>query len=78
MGVLLFHSISGIPNGSAELTVAVRRSKLVSKAKSLVRCQDLIVNRSELSGSGISSTSLNDGLTFSGVYEQEFKMKRYH
>ena len=61
-------TISGIPNGDAELTVAVRRSKLVSKAKTLVRCEDLIVNRSELSGSGISSTSLNDGLTFNGVY----------
>ena len=31
-------TISGIPNGSAELTVAVRRSKLVSKEKSLTRC----------------------------------------
>ena len=60
--------ISGIPNGSAELTVAVRRSKLVSKAKSLVRCHDLIVSRSELSGSGIGSTSLSDGLEFSEVY----------
>ena len=61
-------TISGIPNGAAELTVAVRRSKLVSKEKSLVRCQDLIVNRSELSGSGIGSTSINDGLSFSQVY----------
>ena len=60
--------ISGIPNGAAELTVAVKRSKLVSKAKTLVRCQDLIVNRSELSGSGIGSTSLNDGLSFNEVY----------
>ena len=50
-------TISGIPNGAVELTVAVKRSKLVSKAKSLVRCQDLIVSRSELSGSGIGSTS---------------------
>ena len=61
-------TISGIPNGDAELTVAIRRSKLVSKAKSLVRCEDLIVSRSELSGSGIGSTSLNDGLSFSQVY----------
>ena len=61
-------TISGIPNGAAELTVAVKRSKLVSKAKSLVRCEDLIVSRSELSGSGIGSTSLSDGLEFSEVY----------
>jgi len=61
-------TISGLPNGSATLTAAVRRSKLVSKEKSITRCENLIVSKSELSGSGIGSTSLADGLSFSGVY----------
>ena len=61
-------TISGLPNGSATLTATVRRSKLVSKQKTITRCQDLIVSKSELSGSGIGSTSLDDGLSFSQVY----------
>ena len=61
-------TISGLPNGSATLTAAVRRSKLVSKQKTITRCENLIVSKSELSGSGIGSTSLNDGLSFSQVY----------
>ena len=55
-------------SGAAKLTAAVRRSALASKEKSLVRCSDLIVNRSDLSGSGITTTSFNDGLTASSVY----------
>ena len=61
-------TISGLPNGTAELTAAIRRSKLVSKQKTISRCENLIVSKSELSGSGIGSTSLNDGLSFSEVY----------
>ena len=61
-------TISGLPNGSATLTAAVRRSKLVSKQKTIARCENLIVSKSELSGSGIGSTSLDDGLSFSQVY----------
>jgi len=55
-------------SGAAKLTAAVRRSALASKEKSLVRCSNLIVNRSDLSGSGITTTSFDDGLTASGVY----------
>ena len=61
-------TISGLPNGTAELTAAIRRSKLVSKQKTISRCENLIVSKSELSGSGIGSTSLNDGLSFNEVY----------
>jgi len=63
-------TISGLSDvsGTATLTVAVRRSKLASKEKSLTRCNNLIINRSDLSGSGITTTSFNDGLTASSVY----------
>ena len=63
-------TISGLSDasGTATLTVAVRRSKLSSKEKSLSRCNSLIINRSDLSGSGITTTSFNDGLTASNVY----------
>jgi len=55
-------------SGAAKLTAAVRRSALASKEKSIVRCDDLIINRSNLDGSGITTTSFNDGLTFNAVY----------
>ena len=55
-------SLSGSPTGQAVLTAAVRRSSIVSKEKSLVRCNSLVVDKSELAGSGIGTTSLNDGL----------------
>jgi hypothetical protein len=49
---------------TAKLIVAVRRSKLASKEKSLTRCSNLIVDRSESVGSGTTI----DGLTTSTVY----------
>ena len=49
---------------TANLIVAVRRSKLASKEKSLTRCSNLIVDRSESVGSGTTI----DGLTTSSVY----------
>ena len=57
-------------SGTAKLTVAVRRSKLSSKEKSLTRCNNLIVNRSDLSGSGagINTSTFQDGLTPNSVY----------
>jgi len=56
------------PSGDAVLTVAIRRSKLASKEKSIVRCSDLIVSKSESTSSGIGTTSLDDGLTYSQYY----------
>ena len=69
-GSLKTVTISGLSDvsGTAKLTVAVRRSKLSSKEKSLTRCNNLIVNRSDLSGSGITTTTFNDGLTANSVY----------
>ena len=54
--------------GNATLTVTCKRSKLTSKVKTISRCTDLIVNRSKYGGSGIGSTTFNDGLTENGVY----------
>ena len=62
-------TISGLSrNGSATLTATVKRSKLSSKEKTLTRCSNLVVDRSKYSGSGITTTSFNDGLTYSTVY----------
>jgi hypothetical protein len=54
--------------GNATLSCTVKRTSLSSKEKTLVRCNELIVNRSKYSGSGIGSTTFNDGLTYSSVY----------
>ena len=54
--------------GTCRLTAAVRRSKLVSKEKSLTRCNSLVINRSNLTGSGTASSTFEDGLTSSSVY----------
>jgi len=68
-GTLKTVTISGLSRtGSATLTATVKRSKLTSKDKTLTRCSSLIVNRSKYSGSGITTTSFNDGLTYSTVY----------
>jgi len=62
-----FSGLSDV-SGTAKLVAAIRRSKLRSKNKSLARCSSLIINRSNLDGSGITTTSFNDGLTQSNVY----------
>ena len=54
--------------GNATLTITAKRTKLTSKVKTVTRCSDLIVDRSHKAGSGIGSTTFNDGLTFSAVY----------
>ena len=62
-------TISGLSRtGSATLTATVKRSKLTSKDKTLTRCSSLIINRSKYTGSGITTTTFNDGLTYSTVY----------
>ena len=62
-------TISGLSRtGSATLTATVKRSKLSSKDKTLTRCSNLVINRSKYSGSGITTTTFNDGLTYSTVY----------
>ena len=54
--------------GNATLTITAKRTKLTSKVKTVTRCSDLIVDRSHRAGSGIGSTTFNDGLTYSAVY----------
>ena len=54
--------------GNATLTITAKRTKLTSKVKTVTRCSDLIVDRSHKAGSGIGSTTFNDGLTYSAVY----------
>ena len=63
-------TISGLSKvtGDAVLTATVRRSKLSSKEKSIVRCSDLVITKSESTGSGIGATSLDDGLTYGQYY----------
>jgi len=69
-GSLKTVTISGLSDvsGTATLTAAVRRSKLSSKEKSLTRCNNLVINRSNLTGSGTASSTFEDGLTSSSVY----------
>ena len=61
-----FKSLS--KTGNATLTITCKRSKLTSKAKTITRCANLVVSRSMNGGSGIGSTTFNDGLTFNNVY----------
>ena len=48
--------------GNATLTFTAKRTKLLSKTKSIARCEQLIVNRSKRAGAGIGATSFNNGL----------------
>ncbi len=63
-------TISGLSKaaGDATLTATIRRSSLSSKEKSIVRCSDLVITKSESVGSGTGSTSLNDGLVYGQYY----------
>ena len=54
--------------GTAKLTATVKRSRLTSKDKDIVRCSSLIINRSSDVSSGITTFTKNDGLTYSKVY----------
>ena len=55
-------------NGSATLTVTFRKVNTKSRNKLYNRCSTLIVSNSSSSSSGIGSTTLNDGLTYSNIY----------
>ncbi len=55
--------------GAATLTITCKRSTLSSKVKSIERCRNLVVARSGRSGSGIGSTTFDDGLDYGdGTY----------
>jgi hypothetical protein len=55
-------------NGKAILTATFKKINIKPKNKIYNRCSSLIVNKSILEGSGIGSTTLNDGLVYSNVY----------
>ncbi len=50
---------------SYTFTTTLKRRSLVTKTKDITRCSTLVVDKSINSGSGIGSTTLNDGLTYS-------------
>lgn len=55
-------------NGSATLTVTLRKRRLKSRKKIYNRCEVLDIRNSSSRSSGIGGTTLNDGLTYSPYY----------
>ena len=50
--------------GTAKLITTLRKSKPKSKTKNKINVSSLIVNKSKLEGSGIGTTTLNNGLVY--------------
>ena len=63
-------TISGLSTttGTANIIVTIKNLKPNSKDKKLNKVNSLIVGYSKLSSSGIGTTTLNDGLSYSQVY----------
>jgi hypothetical protein len=59
---LVINGLSG--NGSAKLITTLRKINVTEKVKNKKRINSLIVSNSKYAGSGIGSTTLNDGLTY--------------
>ena len=55
-------------NGTATLTATLRKIRLKPRKKIFQKASTLLVNLSSNPSSGIGSTSLNDGLTYSQIY----------
>ena len=55
-------------SGVADVIATVKNLKPNSKLKKLNTASTLVINKSKLSSSGIGTTTLNDGLTYSQVY----------
>jgi len=55
-------------SGNAEIIATVKNVGASSKSKKLNKTSSIIVSNSKLSSSGIGTTTLNDGLTYSNVY----------
>jgi len=55
-------------SGVADVIATVKNLKPNSKLKKLNKASTLVINKSKLSSSGIGTTTLNDGLTYSQVY----------
>ena len=54
--------------GNVTVTATVKRTVFSSIEKNINRCASLVINRSNDASSGLTTTTLNDGLTFSRVY----------
>ena len=63
-------TISGLSKstGTCTITCSLRKLNATSRNKTLNRANTLVISRSRLTSSGIGTTSLNDGLTYSNVY----------
>ena len=63
-----FNGLRSSPDANVKIIATVRNLKASSKIKKLNKVSSLIVSRSQLTSSGIGTTTLNDGLTYSSVY----------
>jgi hypothetical protein len=67
--VLTFNGLNTpTSTGVADVIATVRNLKPNSKIKKLSKATTLVVSNSKLTSSGIGTTTLNDGLTYSQVY----------
>jgi len=65
--ILTFNGLTKT-SGTADVISTVRNLKPNSKLKKLNKATTLVVSSSKLTSSGIGTTTLNDGLTYSQVY----------
>ena len=65
---LTFNGLSKTSGTNAKLIATVKNIKVNSKTKKLNKVSSIVVSNSKLVSSGIGTTTLNDGLTYSQVY----------
>ena len=65
--ILTFYGLSKV-SGTANVITTIRNLKPSFKQKNLNTASVLVVDKSQLTSSGIGTTTLNDGLTYSSVY----------
>ena len=65
---LTFNGLTKSDSGTADVIATVKNLKPNSKIKKLNKANTLVVNYSKYSSSGIGTTTLNDGLTYSQIY----------
>ena len=53
---------------NAIFVATVKKTNIATQKKTLSRCTKLVINRSQLDGSGTGQKTLNDGLTTSSIY----------
>jgi hypothetical protein len=65
---LTFNGLTKTSGTNAKLIATVKNIKVNSKTKKLNKVSSIVVSNSKLVSSGIGTTTLNDGLTYSQVY----------